>query len=139
MGVKLSTESIRYIALFESLTGANVKDCLIYDDKVVFLVRKGDMGIAIGKGGINVEKAREIIGKRVEILEHSDEPAEFIQNLFRPIKVKVNIIERDDRKIAYVQAPAQYKGLVIGKGGKNINKVKELVRRHHDIEDVIVK
>ncbi|WP_456371118.1 NusA-like transcription termination signal-binding factor [Geoglobus sp.] len=139
MGVKLSTESIRYIALFESLTGANVKDCLIYDDKVVFLVRKGDMGLAIGKGGINVEKAREIIGKKVEVLEHSDDPQEFIQNLFRPVKVKVNIVEREGKKIAYVQAPLQYKGLVIGKGGKNINKVKELVRRHHDIENVIVK
>ncbi len=139
MGVKLSTESIRYIALFESLTGANVKDCLIYEDKVVFLVRKGDMGIAIGKGGINVEKAREIIGKRVEILEHSDNPEEFIENVFRPIKVSVKIIEKDDKRIAYVFAPAQYKGLIIGKGGKNINKVKELVRRHHDIEDVIVK
>lgn len=139
MGVKLSTESIRYIALFESLTGANVKDCLIYDDKVVFLVRKGDMGLAIGKGGINVEKAREIIGKKVEVLEHSDDPQEFIQNLFRPVKVKVNIVEREGKKIAYVQAPFQYKGLVIGKGGKNINKVKELVRRHHDIENVIVK
>ncbi|AKG91638.1 NusA family KH domain protein [Geoglobus ahangari] len=139
MGVKLSTESIRYIALFESLTGANVKDCLIYDDKVVFLVRKGDMGLAIGKGGINVEKAREIIGKKVEVLEHSDDPQEFIQNLFRPVKVKVNIVEKEGKKIAYVQAPLQYKGLVIGKGGKNINKVKELVRRHHDIENVIVK
>ncbi len=139
MGVKLSTESIRYIALFESLTGANIKDCLVYDDKIVFLVRKGDMGVAIGKGGINVEKAREIIGKKVEILEHSDDPEEFLTNLFKPVKVRVNIINKDDRKIAYVQAPAQYKGLVIGKGGKNINKVKELVRRHHDIDDVIVK
>jgi len=139
MGVKLSTESIRYIALFESLTGANIKDCLVYDDKIVFLVRKGDMGVAIGKGGINVEKAREIIGKRVEILEHSDDPEEFLTNLFKPVKVRVNIINKDDRKIAYVQAPAQYKGLIIGKGGKNINKVKELVRRHHDIDDVIVK
>lgn len=139
MGVKLSTESIRYIALFESLTGANVKDCLIYDDKVIFVVRKGDMGIAIGKGGINVEKAKEIIGKRVEVLEHSDDPAEFIQNLVRPVKAKVDILEKEDKKIAIIQVPAQYKGLVIGKGGKNINKVKELVRRHHDIETVIVK
>lgn len=139
MGVKLSTESIRYIALFESLTGANVKDCLIYDDKVVFLVRKGDMGLAIGKGGINVEKAREIIGKKVEILEHSENPTEFLENVFRPIKVNVKIVERGGKKIAYVYAPSQYKGLIIGKGGKNINKVKELARRHHDIEDVIVK
>ncbi len=139
MEVKLTTESIRIMTLFESLTGANVKDCLVYDDKIVLVVRKGDMGLAIGKGGINVEKAREIIGKKIEIVEHSDDPEEFIKNIFKPINVKVKIIERGGKKIAHVYAPLQYKGFVIGKGGKNINKAKELVRRHHDIEDVIVK
>ncbi|HID42383.1 MAG TPA: NusA-like transcription termination signal-binding factor, partial [Archaeoglobaceae archaeon] len=34
MGVKLSSESIRYLTLFESITGASVKDCMIQDDKV---------------------------------------------------------------------------------------------------------
>ncbi len=139
MEVKLTTESIRIMTLFESLTGANVKDCLIYDDKVVLVVRKGDMGLAIGKGGINVEKASEIIGKKIEIIEHSDDPEEFIKNIFKPIDVKVRIIEKSGKKIAHIYAPLQYKGFVIGKGGKNINKAKELVRRHHDIEDVIVK
>ena len=139
MEVKLTTESIRIMTLFESLTGANVKDCLVYDDKVVLVVRKGDMGLAIGKGGINVEKAKEIIGKRIEIVEHSDDPEEFIKNIFKPINVKVKIINKGGKKIAHVYAPLQYKGFVIGKGGKNINKAKELVRRHHDIEDVIVK
>ncbi|WP_290900662.1 NusA-like transcription termination signal-binding factor [Ferroglobus sp.] len=139
MEVKLTTESIRIMTLFESLTGANVKDCLIYDDKVVLVVRKGDMGLAIGKGGINVEKAKEIIGKRIEIVEHSEDPEEFIKNIFKPINVKVKIINKGGKKIAHVYAPLQYKGFVIGKGGKNINKAKELVRRHHDIEDVIVK
>ncbi|ADC64928.1 NusA family KH domain protein [Ferroglobus placidus DSM 10642] len=139
MEVKLTTESIRIMTLFESLTGANVKDCLIYDDKVVLVVRKGDMGLAIGKGGINVEKAKEIIGKKIEIVEHSEDPEEFIKNIFKPINVRVKIINKGGKKVAHVYAPLQYKGFVIGKGGKNINKAKELVRRHHDIEDVIVK
>ncbi len=139
MELKLSTESIRIITLFESLTGANVKDCILYEDRVVFVVKKGDMGIAIGKGGINVEKAREIIGKRIEIVEHSDDAEEFIKNIFKPIKINVKLIEKDGKRIAHVYAPMQHKGFVIGKGGKNINKAKELVRRHHDIDDIIVK
>ncbi|ADB58042.1 NusA-like transcription termination signal-binding factor [Archaeoglobus profundus] len=139
MGVKLSEESIRYLTLFESLTGASVKDCIVQDDKVIFVVKKGDMGLAIGKGGINVERAREIIGKKIEIIEHSDNPEEFIANIFKPIKVNVKIIEKGGKKIAIVSVNPQYKGLVIGKGGKNINKAKELAKRHHDIDDVIVK
>ncbi len=139
MGVKLSAESIRYLTLFENLTGASVKDCLVYDDKVVFVVRRGDMGVAIGKGGINVERARELIGKKIEIIEHSDDPVEFIANIFKPIKVNVRLMERGGKKIAQVSVSPDLKGIVIGKGGKNINKAKELARRHHDIEDIVVR
>ncbi len=139
MGVKLSAESIRYLTLFENLTGASVKDCLVYDDKVVFVVKRGDMGIAIGKGGINVERAKELIGKKIEIIEHSDDPAEFIANIFKPIKVNVRLMERGGKKIAQISVSPDLKGIVIGKGGKNINKAKELARRHHDIEDIIVR
>ena len=139
MGVKLSDESIRYLTLFESLTGANIKDCIIEEDRIIFVVKKGDMGLAIGKGGINVEKFREIVGKRVELIEHSDKPEEFIANAFKPIKVNVKIVEKRGKRIAIVNVNPQYKGLVIGKGGKNINKAKELARRHYDIDDVIVK
>ncbi|MGL6297993.1 MAG: NusA-like transcription termination signal-binding factor, partial [Methanobacteriaceae archaeon] len=51
MSVKLSATEIRYIALFEDITGAMVKDCIIDDDngKIIFVVKNGDMGLAIGK------------------------------------------------------------------------------------------
>jgi len=139
MGVKLSEESIRCLTLFESLTGASVKDCIVQDDKVIFVVKKGDMGLAIGKGGINVERARGIIGKKIEIIEHSEIPEEFIANIFKPIRVSVKIVEKGNKRIAVVNVNPQFKGLVIGKGGKNINKAKELAKRHHNVDDVIVK
>jgi len=139
MGVRLSAESIRYLTLFESITGASIKDCIIQDDKIIFVVKKGDMGVAIGKGGINIERIKELIGKKVEVIEHSDDPVEFIVNIFKPIKVNVKLIEREGKKVAQISVNPQYKGLIIGKGGKNINKAKELARRHHDIDDIIIK
>jgi len=139
MGVKLSSESIRYLTLFESITGASIKDCIVQDDKIVFVVRKGDMGAAIGKGGINIEKAKELIGKRIEVVEHSDTPEEFVENIFKPIDVDVQLQDKDGKRIIQVSVNPQYKGLVIGKGGKNINKAKELAKRHHEIEDILIK
>lgn len=139
MALKFSNDEIKYLALFESLTGASVKDCLVYEDRVIFVVKKGDMGLAIGKGGANVEKMREIIGKKIEVIEHSDDPAEFVANIFKPINVKVKIIEKDGKNIAQVIVNPNMKGIVIGKGGKNINKARELARRHHNIEEVIVR
>jgi N utilization substance protein A len=139
MEMKLSSEEIRYLTLFENLTGASVKDCLVYDDKVIFVVKKGDMGLAIGKGGINVDRARELIGKKIEIIEHSDDPGEFISNIFKPIKVSVKILEKGNSKIAQISVSPDLKGIVIGKGGKNINKAKELAKRHHNIDEIVVR
>lgn len=139
MGVKLSSESIRYLTLFESLTGASLKDCIVEDEKIVFVVRKGEMGAAIGKGGINIEKIKELVGKRVEVVEHSDDPVEFVENIFKPIDVDVKLQEKDDKKFIQVSVNPQYKGLIIGKSGKNINKAKELAKRHHEIEDIMIK
>lgn len=139
MEMRLSTEEIRYLTLFENLTGASVKDCIVYEDKVIFVVKKGDMGLAIGKGGINVDRARELIGKRIEIIEHSDDPAEFIANIFKPIKVNVKVLDKGNAKTAQITVSPDLKGIVIGKGGKNINKAKELAKRHHNIEDIVVR
>lgn len=139
MGVKLSSESIRYLTLFESLTGASLKDCIVKDEKIVFVVRKGEMGAAIGKGGINIEKIKELVGKRVEVVEHSDDPVEFVENIFKPIDVDVRLQEKDNKKVIQVSVNPQYKGLIIGKSGKNINKAKELAKRHHEIEDIMIK
>ncbi|MDD5474418.1 MAG: NusA-like transcription termination signal-binding factor [Candidatus Methanoperedens sp.] len=140
--VKLSTDGIRYIALFESLTGARAKDC--YEDtennRLLFVVKNGDMGLAIGKGGDHINRVKKAIGKHVEIIEHSDDPSEFVKNAFHPISVKnINIVLDDDKRIAYVEVPTKEKGLAIGRDGKNIEKVKKLSLRHHNINDVIIQ
>src|SRR3990172_9377946 len=140
--VRLSTEGLRYIALFESLTGARAKDC--YEDsennRLIFVVKSGDMGLAIGKGGEHINRVKKAIGRHIEIIEHSDDPAEFVKNAFHPVSIKnVNIVEKGDKRIAYVEVLTKEKGLAIGRDGKNIEKVKKLSSRHHNIEDVIIQ
>lgn len=140
--MKLSTEGIRYIALFENMTGARVKDCFedIKNNRLIFVVRSGDMGLAIGKGGENIHRVKKILGKHIEIIEYSDNPIEFVKNAFHPIPIKnVNIVDKNGKRIAYVEVLAKNKGLAIGRDGRNIEKVKKLSHRHHDIDDVIIQ
>ncbi len=140
--VRLSTDGLRYIALFESLTGAMARDC--YEDgvnnRLIFVVKGGDMGLAIGKGGEHINRVKKAIGKHIEIIEHSEDPVEFVKNAFHPVSIKnVNIVNKDDKRIAYVEVLTKEKGLAIGRDGKNIEKVKKLSARHHNIEDVIIQ
>jgi N utilization substance protein A len=140
--VKLTTEGIRYIALFESLTGAIARDCYVDDenDRVIFVVKKGDMGLAIGKNGNNINRVKKSIGKHIEIVEYSDEVDEFVANALQPVFVKkVQVIVKENRKLAYVEVMSKDRGIAIGKNGRNIQKAKVLAQRHYGLEDVIIQ
>jgi len=133
---------MRYIALFENLTGAIAKDCVIDNSmgRIIFVVRPGDMGLAIGRNGANIQRLRSILGKQVEVVEYADNPELFIKNLFAPAKVKAIKITKmpDGRKVAYVSVEAKDKGLAIGKNGKNIARARFLAKRHFDIDHISV-
>ncbi|MFZ0925080.1 MAG: NusA-like transcription termination signal-binding factor [Halobacteriota archaeon] len=140
--VKLTTEGIRYIALFESLTQAIARDCYVDDenDRVIFVVKKGDMGLAIGKNGNNINRVKRSIGKHIEIVEYSDEVDEFVANALQPVFVKkVQVVVKENRKLAYVEVMSKDRGIAIGKNGRNIQKAKVLAQRHHGLADVIIQ
>ncbi len=140
--LKLTTESIRYIALFESLTGATAIDCIIDEanDRIIFVVRKGDMGLAIGKKGSNINRVKKVLGREVEIVEYSESPEEFISNALLPVVArKINLVSKRNKRLAYVEVPPKDKGLAIGKNGRNINKAKLLAQRHYNLSDIIIQ
>ena len=132
--IKLSGQEIKYITMFEKLTGATVKDCISNED-LTFVIKEGDMGIAIGKNGFIINKIKKEMGKEIHVYEHSEDPTKFIKNLFYPITIEK--VEISDKK-AKVYINQNEKKRAIGRGGKKINTVKEIAKRHFDIEDVQV-
>ncbi len=139
MTIKLTAEEMRFIAFFEGLTGARVHDCVISEDckTVTFVVKEGNIGLAIGKDGNKIKKARRMIGKGIEVIEYSDDPAEFLKNTFSPAKVKtVNIIEQEGKRIAVVAVETQDKGVAVGRKGRKIQNAKKLAQRHYGIHDI---
>jgi N utilization substance protein A len=143
MSVKLTTNEIRYIGLFESITGATVKDCIIDDEhnKVTFLVKKGDMGLAIGKRGSTIGKMQKSVDKSVEIIEHSDDPGEFIKNLLSSATVNsVNFTTNSNGdKIATLDVDSRTRRNAIGKNGQNIQRARQFAKRQFDISNLIIK
>lgn len=142
MRLRLGPDEIRYIGLFESITGATVKDCLVEDkeDNIVFVVKEGEVGLAIGKKGANLSRVKDMINKGIDIVEYSEEPAKFLENIMKPAKViNIKLNERQDGKtIASVEVNKKDRGIAIGKSGKNIKRAKELLKRHNGIDDVTI-
>jgi len=141
-GIKFTSREMRYIALFESITGATVKDCIIDEDlsRIIFIIKEGDVGMAIGRRGKNIHLLEKMTGKKHEIIEHSDSPAQFIKNALKPARVKeIRITERPDGKtIAVVSVNPRDKGVAIGKNGRNAERIRFLAKRYFQIQNVSI-
>ena len=127
------------ISQFESLTGAGSRDCVIDDrnERIIYVINPGEMGLAIGKKGASIKKASDVMGKRIEVVEYSDDPEQFIKNCFLPAQVvSVEFEESEEGPVAHVEVREEDRGIAIGKEGKNIFKAKRLSQRQHDIADV---
>jgi len=61
--IKLSTDQMRLMSLFQNVTKATARDCVEDEtqDKIIFVVQEGKMGLAIGKGGSNIKSLKSII------------------------------------------------------------------------------
>ncbi|MFA7562195.1 MAG: NusA-like transcription termination signal-binding factor [Methanoculleus sp.] len=138
--VTLTEECMRLISQFESLTGASSRDCIVdnRNERIIFVINPGDMGLAIGKGGSSIKKASEVMGKRIEVVEYSTDPGQFLRNCFLPAQVTDIDFDTDeeDQQVALIEVRDEDRGLAIGKAGKNIFKAKVLAQRQHDIADV---
>ena len=138
MTVRLSDEALQLVSLFEETTDATVRDCVIDEefDRVIFLVKPGEMGQAIGAGGEYVGAVEEEIGKSIKLVEDADTAADFVANALAPAAVyNVTISENDDR-LAYVEVAQEDRGVAIGSDGRNIEAARTLADRHYDIDGI---
>jgi N utilization substance protein A len=137
--IRLGSDEMRYIALFESITGATANDCIIdpSGDRIIFIAKPGQMGLAIGKAGKNINALRRMTGKPVEVVEGSESVEGLIKNSLAPAKIKeIRVTERPDRKIVVVEVDPKDKALAIGKNGRTIDKTRMLAKRYFQIDHV---
>jgi transcription termination/antitermination protein NusA len=137
--VRLTEDCMRLISQFESLTGAGSRDCVVDErnNRLIFVVNPGDMGLAIGKKGVSIKKASEAMGKKIEVVEYNSNSEQFIKNCFLPAQVTSLTFDGEPgSQTVQVEVKDEDRGIAIGKDGKNIFKAKKLAQRQHDILDV---
>jgi len=140
--IKLTTDQMRLMSLFQNVTGATARDCIEDErqNRVIFVVNPGKMGLAIGKGGSHIKTLQNIIKKNVELVEYDDDPAKFLKNVLNPKLVsEVKINKRPDgSRQAVVMVDPKKKGIVVGREGRNAEKARLLVKRYFDITSVLI-
>ncbi len=138
--VKITGDEMKFIQLLQQMTGAEVVDCVIEDDTILFTVKKGEVGLAVGKGGEKIKRLRALTNKNVEIFEYIDDPEKFLRNAFKPAAVKeLRIVDRGlGGKVATVTVEAKDKGIAIGRNGENIKKIRFLAKRYFALDNVAV-
>jgi len=140
--IKLSSEELKLISLFQKITRASARD-VIEDEKLnrlIFVVNEGKMGLAIGKGGANIKNLQNIIKKPIELVEYASEPEAFLKNMLNPKYIlDVKFSERlDGTTQAEIKVDAEKKGVVVGREGRHAEKARLLARRYFNITKVLI-
>ncbi|MBY9006290.1 MAG: NusA-like transcription termination signal-binding factor [Candidatus Lokiarchaeota archaeon] len=148
--IKIDRQCMELISLFNNISGAIIKDCILYDtpdnygDVIIFLVKKDDVGKAIGKDGEHVKDLTIKLQKKIDVIPFSEKLDVFIKYILNTTKnsIKVNSVEikegKNYKKTVIISVRPQDRGKAIGKDGSMIRKVKKLVTRHFEIDNVII-
>ncbi|MFW6064002.1 MAG: NusA-like transcription termination signal-binding factor [Candidatus Natronoplasma sp.] len=137
--ISFNEKTLRYISVFEKITDAEVVDCIDIPEKVIFIVEKGAIQKAIGKGGKNVTKISDAIDRNVHVIEFSDDAEELLKNIFYSYDVKdVEIEDKNGVKHGTVEVAQENKARAIGKEGRNLSIARKIMMRHSDISSVSV-
>ena len=140
--IKLTTDQMRLMSLFQNITKATARDC-VEDEKqnrIIFVVNEGKMALAIGKGGSHIKQLQNKIDRNVELVEYSDDPIKFLKNILNEkYIVEIKMSERlDGSQQAIVIVDNSKKGVVVGREGRNAEKARLLARRYFDITSVLI-
>ena len=132
--LKLDSDALGLSSVVERVTHVKVKDCFKDDEgeTLYFIVGVGEVGKAIGKGGVNIRQLQMEFNKRVRIIEHSEDVVLFVRNVIYPLVVE-EIVEQGSELIIK-DSNKKTKSLLIGRDSKNLRVISRAVKRFFPLD-----
>jgi len=130
---KFDMETIKTKTRFENITKSEVRDCIKTDKVIYFIINKGKMAYAIGKGGKTIKNAEKIMKKQIKVFEYSEDEKQFVKNLIP----QASKIETRGKKV--IVTITKEKGKVIGKNGSNIKILKQILERNSKLKELEIR
>ncbi len=120
-------QSLQWMNLFEKVTRARLKDFFLHNEKMYFIVEKGNLQRALGPQKKNVTKLEELLKRKIKIIEYTDNELQFVTNVLAPLRV-VNITN-DDGIVTITGPDQKTKGLMIGARAANLRMYESIVQK----------
>lgn len=127
---------LQYMSIFDKITKAKLKDCIVLDESITFIVEQNEMGKAIGKQGSTARELESAFKKKIKIVEFSPELKSFINNLVTPLQIK-DILE-EDGIITIMPPDSKTRGLLIGRNASILRNYEAIIKRHFEIKELKV-
>ncbi|MCL4399258.1 NusA-like transcription termination signal-binding factor [Candidatus Parvarchaeota archaeon] len=134
MSIKLDSETISSINVFSNVTAVFPRDCIIEPNRIIFVVNQGQAGMSIGKNGSKLKILESMFKKDVLVIEFSDDPVKFLENVLRPNKLISGYIATDNKDVKKLEASIQ--------GRLSISKIKlakSLMQRYFNIMSINIR
>ena len=129
--ITYNTEIIGYINVFETLTKTHVKDCFFDDGELVFIIKEGEAGKAIGKHGANIQKISKMFNKKIKIIEFNKDVLKFVNNLIYP--ANGNVYKSDEGTISIRASDTRDRAILIGRDRKNLQNLQNIVSKYFNV------
>ena len=135
--IKYDFNHMKYMALFEKITRTSLKDCIIDENHITFIINKDEIAKAVGKNGSKVKLLEKKLGKKIKIIKFDDDCVQFTQNLIYPLN-RIRIDKVED-KIIITGQDTKTKALLIGRNSQNLRKLESIIKRFFNITEIKVK
>ncbi len=134
--MRLTSDEIFYLNTLNSASGANARDCVVQGKVIAFLIKKNELGKAIGKNANAVKKLREKLKLNVELLEYADTGPQFIKKALYNVKVKeITVSEKNGKKIATVLLQPGERRKILNSMAR-VKRIKALAQRNYNIQNI---
>jgi NusA-like KH domain protein len=137
MNVVIDNDLLQTISVVEKITHAHVDQCIPRDDKLIFIVGKGDARKIVGPQGATLKKLESQLNKRLKVIEKVDDKMMFIRNAMLPLKI-VDMKE-EDGIVTVIGPDEKTKGLMIGAKAQNLRFTEKIVQMYFpDVREIKV-
>ncbi len=124
----LDMQDLRYLNLFEKVTGIRTHYCFEYNNTIIFCVPKEFVSRAIGPDARNLRRISEIIKKRVKVISIPKDP----QDIKRFIELVVSPVTFKDLEILpteiVLNAGSQSKAALIGREKRRLIEMQKITK-----------